>query len=274
MGNHQGAKHQRSPQESMTFGLFLNTGAWLGHTHSEVFERTSEEVALAEALGYYDVWVSEHHFIPFGINASALTLAAFLLGRTRRLRVGTAVTLTPHYHPIQLAEQVALLDQVSAGRLDFGIGRGGYLQEFEVFGTPVERWNDEVEATVDVLLGAWTKDTVESRSRWFPFPATTVSPRPLTRPYPPLFLATRTPASIAYAARHGLPLLHYWGTPVEARQRVEAHYASTRARDGEQPPRHVHSLIVLVVDDEARTRRTLYEHLITAFRAGDWPHVP
>lgn len=110
-----------------TFGLFINTGAQTGRTHADVFALALAQAELAESLGYHDVWVTEHHFIPFGINANALTLAGFLLGRTNRLRVGTAVTLAPLYHPLQLAEQVAILDQVSGGRLDFGIGRGGYL---------------------------------------------------------------------------------------------------------------------------------------------------
>jgi alkanesulfonate monooxygenase SsuD/methylene tetrahydromethanopterin reductase-like flavin-dependent oxidoreductase (luciferase family) len=125
-----------------------------------------------------------------------------------------------------------------------------------------------------VLLGAWTQDAVESQVRWFPFPATTVHPRPRTRPHPPLYLATSTPSGIERAARDRLPLLHYWGTPVAPRQRVEARYAEALARVGGGPPVHVHSLIVLVADDERRTRHMLHEHLIASFRAGDWPHVP
>src|SRR5262249_52270379 len=100
----------------VSFGLFLNCGAQVGRSDGEVFELVLEEARLAERLGYHDVWVTEHHFIPFGINPSALTLAAFLLGQTSRLRVGTAVTLAPLYHPLQLAEQAALLDQCSGGR--------------------------------------------------------------------------------------------------------------------------------------------------------------
>lgn len=82
------------------FGLFLNAGAQLGTSHKEVFALTLAQADLAERLGYRDVWVSEHHFIPFGINANALTLAGYLLGRTKNLRVGTAVTLAPLYHPM------------------------------------------------------------------------------------------------------------------------------------------------------------------------------
>ena len=110
-----------------TFGLFSNMGAFPGLSHQEILDAAISYAEAAEQLGYHDVWVSEHHFIPFGICPSALTMAGFLLGRTRRLRVGTATTLVHLYHPLQLAEQAALLDQLSGRRFDFGIGRGGYL---------------------------------------------------------------------------------------------------------------------------------------------------
>lgn len=257
------------------FGLFLNAGAQLGNSHEEVFALTLAQAELAERLGYRDVWVSEHHFIPFGINANALTLAGFILGRTESLRVGTAVTLAPLYHPMQLAEQVAILDQCSGGRLDFGIGRGGYLRDFEVFGIDTARWDDEIEASADLMLKAWTEQEVMGSGSWFDFPSTPLFPRPLSRPHPPLHLATSTPRGVEFAARHGLPLLHYWGTPIEPRMKVEAHYAETAKICGiSDPPAHVHALVALVTDDEDGARARLEQALQDSFKAGDWPHVP
>jgi alkanesulfonate monooxygenase SsuD/methylene tetrahydromethanopterin reductase-like flavin-dependent oxidoreductase (luciferase family) len=138
-----------------SFGLFLNCGGEApGRSHDAVFELALAEADLAERLGYRDLWVTEHHFIPFGVNPSALAMASYLLGRTRWLRVGTAVTLAPLYHPLQLAEQAALLDQLSGGRFDFGIGRGGYLRDFVEFGIDLTRWDRE-ESTLDALADAW-----------------------------------------------------------------------------------------------------------------------
>jgi len=257
------------------FGLFLNAGAQLGKSHKEVFDLTLAQADMAERLGYHDVWVSEHHFIPFGINANALTLAGFLLGRTKNLRVGTAVTLAPLYHPMQLAEQVAILDQCSGGRLDFGIGRGGYLRDFEVFGVDTARWDDEIEASADLMMRAWTQDEVAANGPCFDFSAVPLVPRPLSRPHPPFYLATSTPKGIEIAARHRLALLHYWGTPMEARMKVEAHYAETAKRCGAgDPPAHVHALVALVTDDEEGARAKLGRALLESFHAGDWPHVP
>lgn len=178
----------------LTFGLFLNAGAQIGADHRAVFDLVLAEAELAERLGYRDVWVTEHHFIDFGVNANALTLAGFLLGRTQRLRVGTAVTLAPLYHPVQLAEQAAILDQASGGRFDFGLGRGGYRRDFEVFDIDIARWDDEIENTARVLIDAWTGESVASVSRWNEFFAVRVTPRPYTQPHVPLFMATRPPS--------------------------------------------------------------------------------
>jgi alkanesulfonate monooxygenase SsuD/methylene tetrahydromethanopterin reductase-like flavin-dependent oxidoreductase (luciferase family) len=247
-----------------SFGLFLNCGGEVvERSHTEVFETALAEAELADRLGFHDVWVTEHHFIPFGVNPSALALASFLLGRTRRLRVGTAVTLAPLYHPLQLAEQAALLDQLSSGRFDFGIGRGGYLRDFIEFGIDVARWDREVETTLDALAAAWS-------------PGSTLMPRPLTQPHPPLYVASATPGSVERAAQRGAPLLHYFATPLEARAHVEAAYRAAAERAGRDASgvAHVHALIVVVSDDERSARERLRESLGRSFAAGDHPHVP
>jgi len=255
----------------VTFGLFLNCGAQLGATHADVFTLTLEQARLAEELGYRDVWVSEHHFIDFGVNPSAITLAAFLLGRTERLRVGTAVTLAPQYHPVQLAEQAALLDQLSGGRFDFGIGRGGYVRDFEVFGVPTTRWTDEIEETARALLSCWSGDDAAFDGGWARFEKLSLRPHSLTCPYPPLFLATSTPSAIALAAERGLPLLHYFATPPEARAKVEATYEATGGAPGVP---HVHTLPLVIADDEAAARAELTVAITESFMAGDHAHVP
>ncbi len=255
------------------FGIFLNTGEQLGANHAEVFDFALEQADLAEILDYHDCWVTEHHFIPFGINSSALTLAGFILGRTKTLRVGTAVTLAPQYHPVQLAEQAAILDQVSGGRFDFGIGRGGYRLDFEVFDIDPARWNDEIETTARTVLDAWTKERSEGISRWATYPSVRVTPRPRSKPHPPLFLATSTPSTIELAAQRGLPLLHFWATPLEPRQKVESAYRAAQPA-GAVSSDHVHALIVIVTDDETKVRGQLRDALVESFKSGDWPHVP
>lgn len=257
----------------ISFGLFLNAGSQIGPSHDAVFDLTIEQAVLAERLGYRDVWVTEHHFIDFGINSNALSLASFLLGRTSTLRVGTAVTLAPQYHPVQLAEQAAILDQASGGRFDFGIGRGGYLRDFQVFGVDTARWDDEIEHTASVLLDAWSGAEVSRETRWHNFTPVRVTPRPRTLPHPPLFMATSTPGAIAFAAARGLPLLHYFATPPDMRMKVEDAYRAALP-PGAAPAEHMHGLIAIVHDDEAEARARLHAALEASFRTGDHPNVP
>src|ERR1044071_3751281 len=99
----------------MRFGVLLNMVSPLGATARAVATLTLAQAQLAEDLDYDELWVTEHHFIRFGINPSALTTAGFLLGRTTRIHVGTSVVLSPLCHPVELAERTALLDQLSGG---------------------------------------------------------------------------------------------------------------------------------------------------------------
>ncbi len=258
---------------SWTFGLFLNMGANLGSTTEDVFRFTLTQAELADDLGYHDLWVTEHHFIPFGINPSALTASAFLLGRTKNLRVGTAVALSPLYHPLDLAERTAVIDQFSGGRFDLGIGRGGYLKDYSVFSIDTARWDQEPDATAEVLLNAWQHREVGSHNPHFCFDHVAVQPPPFTKPHPPLYLATSSERGIAFAAEHGLGLQHYFATPAQQRLKVETQYRDLY-RSIQAPPAHVHTLITLITDDEKRVRCRLTEALTKSFQDGDWPAVP
>lgn len=246
---------------ALRFGVLLNLGAGLADTPEGVFDLTLQQCDLAEELGYDDLWVTEHHFIEFGINPSALTTAGFLLGRTRRIRVGTAVVLSPLRHPVELAEQAALLDHLSGGRFDLGLGRGGYRRDFEMFGIDFGRWDDEPRASAQRLLELWTDRQ-----------SVAIQPPTHTTPHPPLLLATSSSPGVQFAARNHLALQHYFATPVQQRIAVEAAYRDCRGSSGDAPD-HLHTLIV-IVDDTAGRRDQLAAALRRAFRAGDHPHVP
>ncbi len=235
-------------------------GANLGATPESVFDLAVAQAELAEQLDYDELWVTEHHFIHFGLNPSALTTAGFLLGRTTELRVGTSVVLSPLAHPVDLAERVSLLDHLGAGRFELGLGRGGYRLDYDMLDVDVARWNDEPHATVDRLLDLWSAAGVEGA----------VVPAPRSRPHPPLLLATTSEAGIKCAASNGLALQHYFATPASARVALEQRY---RNAGGSAEPDHLHTVIA-IVDESADARERLRAALRKSFRAGDHPHVP
>lgn len=260
----------------MRFGLLMNAGEFPGHSHSDIYDLILEQTTLAEKFGYYDLWLTEHHFISFGINSSAITAAAFLLGKTISLRVGTAVALSPLYHPVQLAEQAAILDQMSGGRFDLGIGRGGYKLDFDVFGETVERWESEVFSTAEVLLNVWTSEFATSIRAPWTFESLRVNPRPRTLPHPPLFIASGGGESLTLAARNRLPIQHYFASPMEARIAAEQRYVDAASDAGVDPAgvEHLHCLIVIVSDDdEAYVRSDLTTNLLHSFSTGDHPAI-
>jgi luciferase-like monooxygenase len=141
----------------MRFGVFLLAAQFPDQDHSTVLDSTVAAALAAEEAGFDDVWVAEHHFMSYGICPSAITLAGYLLGATRRITVGTAVSVLSTQHPVALAEQAALLDQLSGGRFRLGIGRGGPWIDLEVFGTGMDRYQHGFAESLDLLLAALSR---------------------------------------------------------------------------------------------------------------------
>ncbi|MEM7287340.1 MAG: LLM class flavin-dependent oxidoreductase [Actinomycetota bacterium] len=255
--------------QEASYGLLLNMGGNLGDRAEDVMRITLHQATEAERLGLHDLWITEHHFIPFGINPSAVTTAGFLLGRTERIRVGTAVALAPLYHPVELAEHAALLDQLSGGRFDLGIGRGGYLKDYEVLDVSIDRWTEEPLRSAAEILGLWADPNVARDTHTTG--ASVLQPTPRSEK-PPLFIATRSADGIAFAAEHRLPLQHYFAVPVDARVQLQEAYRD--AAGAADDVGHLHTLIAVVDDDEEGTRALLAERLTELFAGGAWPHVP
>jgi alkanesulfonate monooxygenase SsuD/methylene tetrahydromethanopterin reductase-like flavin-dependent oxidoreductase (luciferase family) len=150
--------------------------------------------------------MAEHHFLAYGTCPSALTFAGYLLGRTTTLRVGTAACILSNRNPVALAEVAVLLDELSGGRLDLGVARGGPWIDLEVFGTGLNRYQHGFAESLDLLLN-WLSgaDTVGADGKIFRFPPVSVVPRP-SRPVP-VWVAATSPPTVALAADRGRPLL-------------------------------------------------------------------
>src|SRR3982074_3394393 len=114
----------------MRFGTFYFFQAAPGLTHAEVIHRELEQIEWTEELGFDEIWLTEHHFIDYGLSVDPATLASAVASRTSRLRIGLAAAILPFHDPIRIAEQLALVDIISGGRLDVGVGRGNRPSEF------------------------------------------------------------------------------------------------------------------------------------------------
>src|SRR6266516_6219020 len=141
----------------MRFGTFFFFQAAPGLSHEEVVHRELEQMEWTEELGFDQIWLTEDHFIDYGQAVDPGTLAAVAASRTRRVRIGLAAAILPFHHPLRLAEQTALVDIVSRGRLEVGFGRGNRPAEFACYRVPQQESRERFYDTVDVVQRAWTE---------------------------------------------------------------------------------------------------------------------
>jgi len=259
----------------MRVGVFLLAARFPGQSDGEVLAATVQAAVAAEQAGFDDVWLAEHHFMSYGICPSAVTLAGYLLGQTSRVDVGTAVSVLSAWHPVALAEQAALLDQVSGGRFRLGVGRGGPWLELEVLGTGLDRYERGFAEGLDLLLAALSRDRVSAAGEFFRFREVPVVPRPRTRPHPPVVVAATSAATAELAAARGLPILLGLHAGDEGKREMMQRYAAAAARHGTRPAGgHVAAIVAQVADSRAEARRLLRARLPRWLGPGLAGYVP
>jgi len=180
------------------------------------YRKYIDYVLHAEKLGFHSVFVVEHHFTGVGQLSASLNFLSYLAGRTSRIRLGTAVVVLPWHNPALLAEQVATLDLVSDGRLDFGVGKGYRPPEFQGFAIPIEQATERFDECLVFLRKAWGAGDRFSHhgARWH-FENIVIEPRPVQQPHPPLWMGAGSFESIRRAAREGFNLLLDQIAPVD-----------------------------------------------------------
>jgi alkanesulfonate monooxygenase SsuD/methylene tetrahydromethanopterin reductase-like flavin-dependent oxidoreductase (luciferase family) len=192
----------------MKFGTFYFFQAvpWL--SQDEVVHRELEQMEWTEDLGFDRIWLTEHHFIDYGLAVDPATLAGIAASRTRTVRIGLAAAILPFHHPLRLAEQLALVDVVSRGRLDVGIGRGNRPAEFRGYNVPQQENRERAEETLAIMLRAWTEERFSHQGRFFTVNDARVMPKPVQRPHPPLFQVCGSKETIEATAARGWPMLN------------------------------------------------------------------
>jgi alkanesulfonate monooxygenase SsuD/methylene tetrahydromethanopterin reductase-like flavin-dependent oxidoreductase (luciferase family) len=232
----------------MRVGVFLLAGRFPGQDDRAALLRTRDAVVAAEAAGFADAWLAEHHFMSYGTCPSAITFAAHALGHTSRIGIGTAVSVLSTTHPVALAEQVALLDQLSDGRLRLGVGRGGPWVDLEVFGTGLPRYEHGFAEGLDLLLACLTRHRVAAAGEHFAFREVPLVPRPVTRPS--VTVACTSLATVELAAARGLPMLLGMQLGDDDKIAMLDHYAGAARAAGRDPCNvpHVSTVLAQVAD--------------------------
>lgn len=189
----------------MKFSLFVHMERIEpGTPHTQLFDELTELVLLAEQAGFETAWIGEHHGMEFTIAPNPFINLAYLGARTSRIRLGTGTVVAPFWHPIKLAGEAALTDVATGGRLDLGLARGAYSFEYERLTPGLDAFGagQRLREMVPALKKLWQGDYAHQGEFWS-FPTTTVVPRPVQRPHPPIWLAARDPNSHAFAVAQG-----------------------------------------------------------------------
>lgn len=173
----------------------------------DVYTRALDRIAVMDQTGYDAVWLAEHHFSGYSVCPSVHVMGTHVAARTQNLRIGTAVTLAAFYHPLRIAEEIALLDVLSEGRVNWGAGRGFDPREFAVFGVPPAESAERFRESVEIVLAAWTNERLTYQGRFHHYEDVEVLPKPRQRPHPPVWVAATSPGAVLWAAEQGHTIL-------------------------------------------------------------------
>ena len=245
----------------MRFAAFTTVAASAGEATSsaELLDNLRQQTILAEELGFEAIWLGEHHFGPYGVGdiPNPILLGADLAARTSRIRIGQMANIAPWWHPIRLAEDLAILDNMTRGRIEVGFGRGIWPYEGPQFHPNADPRQDQenrelFREIVEIVRKIWAdeyfsheganytfpvENTVFSHPSYPPNPAwqdgervtrLRVTPRPYQQPHPPLWMTVSTDRSVATAAEMGLKACYWQPPPLRIKQRMEL-YAQVRS---------------------------------------------
>jgi len=213
----------------MDFGLmfaFENPKEWEVPT-TEVCRETLSQIVLSEELGYDTVWLAEQHFDRDWLPCS-FTIFGAIAAQTHEIKLGQSVTILPYHHPLQIAEEAAIVDVLSNGRFQLGLGLGYLVELFDAFGIPRRERASRMEEGLEIIKGCFLNDPFSFEGQHYKFHDVSLWPKPVQKPHPPIWVGAVVPKAAERAARHGC---HLAGGSPEAFQA----YDQTLRRNGMDP---------------------------------------
>jgi alkanesulfonate monooxygenase SsuD/methylene tetrahydromethanopterin reductase-like flavin-dependent oxidoreductase (luciferase family) len=250
----------------MKFGIFYELQLprpWNEDSEYRLYKNALEQLELADRLGYDYAWEVEHHFLEeYSHSPAPEVFLAAASQRTKRIRLGHGIFQLTTNHPAKVAEKVSVLDLVSDGRVEFGMGESASVTELEPFHVPFEEKRAIFEEAVQALIPMFRPGGHSHKGRYFDFPLRNVLPKPRQKPHPPLWVACSQLETIAYAGRRGLGALGFQFVSADAAHAwVHAYYNAITKRLDRLADYPINPNIALVsmfmcapTDEEARAK--------------------
>lgn len=225
-------------------GLFsMQAHSDLNIGHKDIYRAALEQTKLAEEVGFDSVWLSEHHFLEDGYCPSPLVTAAAMAAATERIRIGTAAMILPLHNPVRVAEDAAVVDNISGGRFDLGVAIGYRKEEFDGFGLSIKNRPSLIEEGIDVLLKSWADGQFSYKGKRFAFENIDVTPKPVQKPHIPLYIGAFEESAIKRAGRLGYPLLIGPGRTLDMIRDTLGWYNEAATEAGHDPSGVPHVLL-------------------------------
>ena len=212
----------------MKFGLMFTfqLPPGCGIAWSEPYQDMLRCLPRAEELGYRSMYLATHHAKTDGLCPGPLPTLGAAAAVTKTMKIGTAVMLVPMYAPLKLAEDIAVLDNISEGRFILGVAPGYVATEFAAHGIPREERVGRFEEALDLMIAAWTQDEFEFNGKYYRVPRTVMTPKPVQKPYPQIWYGVSAKSSLKRAAkRHAIQIM----SPRHGIAELQAHYAPYEA---------------------------------------------
>ncbi len=247
----------------MKFAIWGTTAPREGRSHHELYREHLDEIALAEALGFDHYWIYEHHLQPSAPMPAPNLLLAAAAQRTSRIRLGNMVNVVSFRNPLLLAEEAALLDSFTNGRLDLGLGRGSNLTEYRTFGVAMDRSRAIFEESVGVIRRILADENFDHAGQFFRLEKRApLSPTLVQKPHPPIYVTAASQESLRWAAERDLPAVQL-DSPIDECRRDIEFYRSIQIASGHAPvPRFCLTREVYIAETDERAKRDAYPYLL------------
>ncbi|MBW1885994.1 MAG: LLM class flavin-dependent oxidoreductase [Deltaproteobacteria bacterium] len=191
----------------MKFGMLHLFESPSGRSEQQMILEQHSLMEAAEGYGFDSVWPAEHHFTEYGVCGSPAINLAAIARTTKTIRLGTGIVVLPFHNPVRVAEDFAMLDQLSGGRVELGVGRGYQPIEFQGFGVDQTKSREIFDESIEIIRRCWTDEKLNFKGKHYEFKDVEVRPRPLQRPHPPIWMAALSEETFEKAGKMGFNLL-------------------------------------------------------------------